>query len=144
MKQQQNHPNTSVFRGIYVLKTKILLLVCIFIISTFGVVLSNWLTTNQTARAYSNFLQPAPSQPFDYYDYFGKLLSPQEAAGVVINKGLDTNDPISYQRVGAVKTTKELIAQGENIFFNRKIGDTFGLQGVFGFAQGINRISEHV
>lgn len=116
MKQQENHPNTSVFRGIYVLKTKILLLVCIFIISTFGVVLSNWLTTNQTARASSDFLQPAPSQPLDYYDYFGKLLSPQEAAGVVINKGLETNDPTSYQRVGAVKITKELIAQGEDIF----------------------------
>ncbi|MEH2060384.1 MAG: hypothetical protein V7K97_30505 [Nostoc sp.] len=99
--------------------------------------------TSQTA--FANFgkvdlLQPAPTQTLGYYDYFGKLLSPQEAAQVVVNKGLDSNDPISYQRVGAVKITQELIAQGENIFFNRKIGDTFGLQGVFGFGLGIARI----
>ncbi|MEH2074716.1 MAG: di-heme oxidoredictase family protein [Nostoc sp.] len=93
--------------------------------------------TSQTAFAKIDFLQPAPTQPLGYYDYFGKLLSPQEAAGVVVNKGLDPNDPISYQRVGAVKITQELIAKGEDIFFNRKIGDTFGLQGVFGFGLGI-------
>ncbi|MEH2193925.1 MAG: hypothetical protein V7K98_14995 [Nostoc sp.] len=96
--------------------------------------------TSKTAFATIDFLQPAPTQPLGYYDYFGKLLSPQEAAGVVSNKGLDPNDPISYQRVGAVKITQELIAQGEDIFFNRKIGDTFGLQGVFGFGYGIAKI----
>ncbi|MBW4604461.1 MAG: hypothetical protein KME29_34065 [Calothrix sp. FI2-JRJ7] len=144
MKRKKNNPNTNVFRAFYALKTKILLLICVFIISTVGILLSNWLMTNQTVLAKADFLQPAPSQPLDYYDYFGKLLSPQEAAEVVINKELDANDPTSYQRVGAVKITKELIAQGENIFFNRKIGDTFGLQGVFGFAQGINRISDEL
>ncbi|MEH2164225.1 MAG: di-heme oxidoredictase family protein [Nostoc sp.] len=96
--------------------------------------------TSQTAFATIDFLEPAPTQPLGYYDYFGKLLSPQQAAGVVANKGLDPNDPISYQRVGAVKITQELIAQGEDIFFNRKIGDTFGLQGVFGFGYGIAKI----
>ncbi|MCC5617028.1 hypothetical protein LC605_18475 [Nostoc sp. CHAB 5836] len=100
--------------------------------------------TSQTAFAKIDLLQPAPTQPLGYYDYFGKLLSPQEASQVVVNKGLNPNDPISYQRVGAVKITKELIAQGEDIFLNRKIGDTFGLQGVFGFAQGFTKISNEL
>ncbi|MEH2028061.1 di-heme oxidoredictase family protein [Nostoc sp.] len=100
--------------------------------------------TSQTAFAKIDLLQPAPTQPLGYYDYFGKLLSPQEAAAVVVNKGLNSNDPISYQRVGAVKITQELIAKGEDIFFNRKIGDTFGLQGVFGFAQGFTKISNEL
>ncbi|AVH63074.1 MULTISPECIES: di-heme oxidoredictase family protein [Nostoc cyanobionts] len=100
--------------------------------------------TSQTAFAKVDFLQPAPTQPLGYYDYFGKLLSPQEAAGVVINKGLDPNNPISYQQVGAVKITQELIAKGENIFFNRKIGDTFGFQEVFGFGLGLSKISNEL
>ncbi|MHC5826499.1 MAG: hypothetical protein ACYT04_64210, partial [Nostoc sp.] len=65
---------------------------------------------------------------------------PQEASQLVVNKGLNPNNPISYQRVGAVKITQELIAQGEDIFFNHKIGDTFGLQGVLGFGLGIATI----
>jgi hypothetical protein len=96
--------------------------------------------TSQTAFAKIDLLQAAPTQPLGYYDYFGKLLSPQQAAQVVAAKGLDPNDSTSYQRVGAVKITKELITQGEDIFFNRKIGDNFGLQGVFGFGVGIARI----
>ncbi|MEH2050751.1 MAG: hypothetical protein V7K70_13645 [Nostoc sp.] len=39
--------------------------------------LSNWLTTSQTALKI-DILQPAPTQPLGYYDYFGKLLTPQE------------------------------------------------------------------
>ncbi|WP_448268423.1 hypothetical protein [Nostoc sp. DSM 114159] len=100
--------------------------------------------TRQTAFAKIDLLQPAPTQPLGYYDYFGKLLSPQEASQLVANKGLNPNNPISYQRVGAVKITKELIAQGEDIFFNRKIGDTFGLQGVFGLGQGFNVLSNEI
>ncbi|MDF5735037.1 MULTISPECIES: di-heme oxidoredictase family protein [unclassified Nostoc] len=100
--------------------------------------------TSQTAFAKIDFLQPAPTQPLGYYDYFGKLLSPQEASQLVVNKGLNPNNPISYQRVGAVKITQELIAQGEDIFFNRKIGDTFGLQGVFGLGQGFNVVSNEI
>ena len=137
MKQKNNNPKTRVFRVLYGSKTKIFLLICVFIISVFGILLSNWLMTSQTAFAKIDFLQPAPTQPLGYYDYFGKLLSSQEASQLVVNKGLDPNNPISYQRVGAVKITKELIAQGEDIFLNRKIGDTFGLQGVFGFGLGI-------
>ncbi|WP_017746601.1 di-heme oxidoredictase family protein [Scytonema hofmannii] len=85
-------------------------------------------------------MQPAPTQPIGYYDYFGKLLSPQQAAELVEQQGLNSNNPTSYQQVGAVEITQELIAKGEDIFFNRKIGDTFGLQGVFGFAQGLASI----
>ena len=110
--------------------------------SVFGILLSNLLMTSQTAFAKTDLLQPAPSQPLGYYDYFGKLLSPEEAAEMLVKKGLDPNDPISYQRVGAIKITQELIAQGENIFFNRKIGDTFGLQGVFGLGQGSAILAE--
>lgn len=144
MKQKNNNPKTGVFRVLYRSKTKIFLLICVFIISAFGILLSNWLMTSQTAFAKIDFLQPAPTQPLGYYDYFGKLLSPQEASQLVVNKGLDPNNPISYQRVGAVKITQELIAQGEDIFFNRKIGDTFGLQGVFGLGQGFNVLSDEI
>ncbi|MGD1909461.1 MAG: hypothetical protein ACFB2X_00930 [Rivularia sp. (in: cyanobacteria)] len=85
-------------------------------------------------------LQPAPTQPVGYYDYFGKLLSPRIAAQLVREEGLDSQDPISYQRVGAVEITQELIDKGEDIFVNRKIGDDFGLQAVFGFGQGFASI----
>jgi hypothetical protein len=147
VKQKNNNPKTGVVRVVYVFKTKIFLLICVFLISVFGILLSNSLMTSQ--KAFANFanidlLEPAPTQPLGYYDYFGKLLSPQEAARVVVHKGLDPNDPISYQRVGAVKISQQLIAQGEDIFFNHKIGDTFGFQEVFGFAQGLNIISNEL
>lgn len=144
MKQKKNNPKIGVFRVLYSSKNKIFLLICVFIISIFAILLSNWLMTSQTAFAKVDLLQPAPTQPLGYYDYFGKLLSPQEASQLVVNKRLNPNDPISYQRVGAVKITKELIAKGEDIFFNRKIGDTFGLQGVFGFALGFAKISNEL
>ncbi|NMG10312.1 di-heme oxidoredictase family protein [Brasilonema sp. UFV-L1] len=95
---------------------------------------------SQTAFARFDILQSPPRQPLGYYDYFGKLLSSHEAAKLVEEHSLDPNDPISYQRVGAIQITQDLIAKGEDIFFNRKIGDTFGLQSVFGFQQGISRI----
>ncbi|WP_339385349.1 hypothetical protein [Aetokthonos hydrillicola] len=100
------------------------------------------MTTSQKTFAQINLLQPAPTQPLGYYDYFGKLLSPQEASELVTSKGLNPKDPVSYKRVGAVEITQELIAKGEDIFLNRKIGDTFGLQGVFGLGQGINLLSD--
>lgn len=90
--------------------------------------------------ALSQLLAPAPHQPLGFYDYFGKLLSPQKAAHLAQKKGLDPNDPASYQSLGAVALTQQVIDQGEQIFFNRKIGDTFGLQGVFGFGQGLSLI----
>ncbi|WP_347566377.1 hypothetical protein [Scytonema sp. UIC 10036] len=100
------------------------------------------MTTSQKTFAQLNLLQPAPSQPIGYYDYFGKLLSPQEASELVASKELDPNDAISYKRVGAVEITQELIAKGEDIFLNRKIGDTFGLQGIFGLGQGTAILAE--
>ncbi|YAF99376.1 MAG: hypothetical protein AB3A66_29500 (plasmid) [Nodularia sp. CChRGM 3473] len=114
-----------------------------------GILLSNSLMGNQPAFATLNrnnfrLLQPAPVQPIGYYDYFGKLLSPRAAAKLIEQQGLNPDDPVSYQKVGAVQITQELIDQGENIYFNRKIGDTFGLQGVFGFAQGLNLISNEL
>jgi len=144
MKPKKNNPNTALIRVLSALKTKIFVLICVFITSAFGILLSNWLMTSQTAFAKVDFLQPPPSQPLGYYDYFGKLLSPEKAAEVVVNQGFNPHDPISYQRVGAVQITQELIAQGEDIFFNRKIGDTFGLQGVFGFGQGLDIISDEI
>ncbi|WP_226889655.1 di-heme oxidoredictase family protein [Nostoc sp. MG11] len=139
MKRQKN-PNTGVFRVIYALKTKVVLLICVFVISLFGILLSNCLITSEIAIAKNGLLQSAPTQPLGYYDYFGKLLNPQQAARIVAKQGLDPNDPISYQRVGAVQITEELIAKGKDIFFNRKIGDIFGLQGVFGFGTGVATI----
>jgi len=123
------------------LRYKGLILVFIFVTSFFGILLSNWLTERQpTLAEVPPILQPAPTQPIGYYDYFGQLFSPQEAANLVSQKGLEPSDPISYQRIGAVQITQELINKGEDIFFNRKIGDSFGLQRVLGFGVGITRV----
>lgn len=104
-----------------------------------GVLLSSSLLQPKVL-AISQLLAPAPRQPMGFYDYFGKLLSPSKAARLVSTKGLDPNDPVSYQSIGAVEITQQLIDQGEQIFFNRKIGDAFGLQAVFGFGQGLSLI----
>jgi len=92
------------------------------------------------AASDSPLLQPAPAQPLHSYDYFGKVLSPAEARQLVEEKGLNPDDPVSYQRVGAVEVTSDLLAQGRDIFFNRDVGDMFGLQKVFGFQNGVLRI----
>lgn len=138
----QKIKHKTLFRGLPAKKAKIFLLIFVFIIVFAGTLLSNSLLKNQAAFARNDFLllQAAPTQPLGYYDYFGELLSPKVAAKLVRKQGLDPNDPISYQRVGAVEITQSLINKGEDIFFNRKIGDTFGLQRVFGFQQGIARI----
>ncbi|NEP18335.1 MAG: hypothetical protein F6J97_15765 [Leptolyngbya sp. SIO4C1] len=85
-------------------------------------------------------LQPAPNQPTGSYDLFGTVLSPAEAAQAVEAAGLDPSDPAAYQRIGAVEITPELLASGRDIFFNRGIGDMFGLQRVFGFQDGIQAL----
>jgi cytochrome c553 len=84
-----------------------------------------------------DLLQPAPRQPVGDYDYFGNLLSPQQAAQMVSQQGLDPLNAASYQQIGAVQITPQLIERGQQIFLNHKIGDTFGLQRVFGFGVGI-------
>ncbi|GAB1543358.1 hypothetical protein NUACC21_60320 [Scytonema sp. NUACC21] len=139
---KKHHPAFGIVRRVYAFKAKFFLLICVFLISFCSIVLSNILTTSQKTFAQVNLLQPAPSQPLGYYDYFGKLLSPKEASELVASKGLDSNDASSYQRVGAVEITQELIAIGEDIFLNRKIGDTFGLQGIFGLGQGTNLLAD--
>jgi hypothetical protein len=53
---------------------------------------------------------------------------------------LNPSDPQSYQKIGAVHITQKLLDVGEKIFFERKIGDDFGLQRVFGFQLGFAKI----
>ena len=118
---------------------KVSVFVLILVTSLVAVLLSNILMEPK-AIATEALLQPAPAQPLGYYDYFGKLLNPQEANELVRQQGLDPADPVSYQRLGAVQITQQLLDSGENIFFNRTIGDTFGLQGVFGFGAGLARV----
>lgn len=86
------------------------------------------------------YLQPAPTQPVGYYDYFGKLLSPAEARSLVASIGLNPDDPTAYPRIGAVEITETLLKQGREIFFDRDVGDMFGLQRVFGFQNGVTRL----
>lgn len=82
-------------------------------------------------------LAPAPTQPVGYYDYFGELLSPAAARTKVIEAGLNPDDPQAYPRIGAIEITDTLIQRGHDIFFNRNVGDMFGLQRVFGFRNGV-------
>ena len=108
------NPKTNVFRGFHAKKAKIFLLIFVFIVAFAGILLSHFLMGNQPAfatfpRNRSRILQPAPTQPVGYYDYFGKLLSPRMAANLVKQEGLDPQNPISYQKVGAVEITQELI-----------------------------------
>lgn len=115
-------------------------LVCLIGLFCFvGILLSN-IFTHSKVLAISQLLAPAPKQLLGAYDYFGQLLSPQKAARLVHKQGLDPNDPVSYQKIGAVEITQQLIDQGEKIFFNRRIGDNFGLQRVFGFKEGLEVI----
>jgi cytochrome c5 len=92
------------------------------------------------ATATSGLLAPAPKQQLGSYDYFGQVLSREAAASLVQRKGLDANDPQSYLKVGAVEITQNLLDVGEKIFFDRKLGDTFGLQKVLGFQLGFSRL----
>jgi hypothetical protein len=100
---------------------------------------SGWMSPS-IARATSPLLAPAPRQPLGSYDYFGTILSPAAAAAKVQEKGLNPNDPNAYLKIGAIKITPELVNIGEKIFFERKIGDSFGLQRVLGFQFGLTKI----
>ncbi len=113
-----------------------LVLVC----SVLGWLLSIGLTGVSIAHTTSPLLAPAPKQPLGSYDYFGKVLSPAEAASLVQSKGFNPQNSQSYLKIGAVQITQDLIDQGEKIFFDRKIGDNFGLQRVFGFQFGFAKI----
>lgn len=120
---------------------RVLLFVVIFVASLVALVLSHFVFKPKAILASEAYLQPAPTQQIGNYDYFGESLTQKNAAQLVSQKGLNLQDPVSYQRIGAVKITQQLIDRGEDIFFNRKIGDTFGLQRVFGFGLGITRVA---
>jgi hypothetical protein len=122
---------------------KALLFIVIFVASLVALVLSHLLKPKVTL-ATDPLLQPAPTQQIGTYDYFGQSLTAQEAAQLVSQQGLSPSDPVSYQRIGAVHITQQLLDRGEDIFLNRKIGDSFGLQRVFGFGLGITRIAPEV
>ncbi len=106
---------------------------CILIVLSLTLVLKAQLATDA-------LLQPAPVQPVGGYDAFGNLLTPEQAWQLVLQNGLNPLDPNSYKKLGLVHITPELIAGGEKIFLERAIGDTFGLQRVFGFTAGFARI----
>ena len=119
---------------------RFLLLLLIFLGSLIGFVGSHILMKPPEVWATNALLQPAPTQPLGYFDLFGELLSPKQAALRVREQGLDIRDPVSYERIGAVRITQQLLDAGEDIFFNRKLGDTFGVQRVFGFGGGLELI----
>lgn len=123
---------------------KVFLFVLLLAASLIAVILSNILMQPRASLATDALLQPAPTQPLGHYDYFGQLLTPTQAAQLVSSKGLSPSDPASYQKIGAVQITQQLIDKGEDIFFNRKIGDTFGLQKVFGFQAGFNLLAPEI
>ena len=112
----------------------------VMVCSLMGWLVSVGLMDVPIARATSSLLATPPKQPLGSYDYFGKVLSPTEAATLVKAKGLNPHDPKSYLKIGAVHITQKLLDVGEKIFFERKIGDTFGLQRVFGFQLGLASI----
>ena len=108
------------------------------------VLVHQWQIATSARQAVQSLLQPVPAQPLGYYDYFGTLLTPQAASEMVVENGLDPFDPNSYRKLGLIHITDELIARGRTIFMERKIGDTFGLQNVFGFTAGFARIFPEV
>jgi hypothetical protein len=102
------------------------------------------LFTTPAALSLEQVLEPVPVQTIGDYDYFGKLLTPQQARQLVLQNGLEPLNPNSYLKLGLVHITPELIERGRWIFFNHKIGDTFGLQKVLGFSAGFARILPEV
>jgi hypothetical protein len=107
------------------------------VVSTASGLMLAGLLSPAPSHSSEDLLQPAPRQPIGDYDYFGNLLNPQQAAQIVSQQGLDPLEATSYQEIGAVQITPQLIEKGQQIFLNHKIGDTFGLQRVFGFGVGV-------
>jgi hypothetical protein len=103
----------------------------VVVATVFAVLLSHHLISPQATLATSALLQPAPTPPRNYFDYFGRVLDFQQGSKLALRKGLNPYDPISYQRIGAVRVNNQLRKTGENIFFNRGIGNPF-LGRIFG------------
>lgn len=119
---------------------RVLTFLLIFLASLAAFFISTITLGARKSFAMDPFLRPVPTQPVGHYDYFGELLNPAQAGRLVRRQGLDPRNAESYLKVGAVEITEDLIDQGEKIFFERKIGDTFGLQGVFGFGTGLQTV----
>ncbi|ACK68625.1 conserved hypothetical protein [Gloeothece citriformis PCC 7424] len=115
----------------------------LIIMSLIGFVLSHLIRT-EPSFGIQDLLAPAPTQKVGNYDYFGTELEAVQATQLVREQGLNPNDPTSYQRLGMVQITPELIQQGEDIFFDRKIGDTFGFQGILGFGKGLSILEPEI
>jgi hypothetical protein len=103
-----------------------------------------WHTASTAQEDIEGLLRPVPLQPIGAYDAFGNLLTPEQAWQLVSQKGLNPFDPNSYRKLGLVHITGDLIDRGRSIFFDHKIGDSFGLQKVFGFGAGFARILPEV
>ncbi len=103
-------------------RRRVSIFVLMIVASLVAVLVSNTLIQSKVMATVALF-QPVPTQKLGNYDYFGKSLNPQQAEELVRQQGLAPRDPTSYQRLGAVEITQELINTGENIFFNRGIGD---------------------
>jgi len=119
---------------------RVLTFLLIFLASLAAFFISTITMGARKSLAMDPLLRPVPTQPTGHYDYFGELLNTAQAARLVRRQGLDPRNAESYLKVGAVEITEDLIDQGEKIFFERKIGDTFGLQGVFGFGTGLQTV----
>lgn len=109
-------------------RRKATLFVLILVASLFSVLISTKLFSPQAIASVA-LLQPVPTQKSDYYDYFGKTLTQQEADQLVRQQGLDPKAPGSYERIGAVHVTQQLLDAGENLFFKRGLGNRFNVFG---------------
>ena len=109
-------------------RRKAALFVLILVASLFAILISTNLFSPQVIASVA-LLQPVPTQKSDYYDYFGKTLTQQEADELVRQQGLDPKAFGSYERIGAVHVTQKLLDAGENLFFKRRLGNNFDVFG---------------
>ncbi|MEM9484673.1 MAG: hypothetical protein AAGA83_13395 [Cyanobacteria bacterium P01_F01_bin.116] len=106
-----------------------------------SLLLHDALFSTRRTLANEGLLASAPTQPIGHYDYFGQLLSPQAAAQLVKNPRQLPNSPSSSQvKRSLIRITDNMLQSGEELFFERKLGDTFGLQAVLGFGLGLEQV----
>ena len=127
---------------------KVLSLIIAFLVSLSGLAVSLLLAPSpvialppaEATSAVLPLLEAAPTQPLGKYQYFGEQIEPAAARQLVIDAGLNPDNPDAYLQVGAIEITEELLADGREIFFDRGIGDMFGVQRVLGFRKGVFRL----